>query len=1056
MLLLLALQQAVAFTTPPSGDTVGYWQQRADYSIVARLDEALGGVRARADLWYTNNSPDTLREMYVHQYLNAFRPHSRWSAVDEREGRVRFQHLEDPDYAYERFTAPVSVRYFDGETSRLPVRVDYPDAPDSTVAHFALPRVLAPGASLLVHFEWDARPSTVPRRQGRRGRSFDFAQWYPKVAVYDRGGWEANPLVPAGEFYGEFGSYDVTLIVPDDQVIGASGVLAEGDPGWTRALKWGAVHETATAYVEKGVRFPGDSIIAPSEVAAGYKAVRFGAQDVHHFAWSASPDYRYEGGVYVRAPGARAEHFPVWDTVAINVLYRPGDEEQWGSGQVVERAKTALAWLERVYGPYAWPQLTALHRIEPGGTEFPMVMMNGSASQGLILHEGGHMFTYGILANNEWRSGWMDEGLSDYQTAWFSRATAQDRPSRPPPPRAAQRGAGYAARAVRPTGIDAVQVDQYRLDLLGRAEPIGRAAQAFREFGIYNAMVYTRAELMYGQLRDALGDSAFAAFLHDYYDRWALKHVDELAMRRSAERACACDLGWFFDEWVHRTGLIDYALTRVRERREGKGWLTRARVTRRGEYRHPVPVGVRSAAGWRVVRADPLADAQTVEVRTDARPLEVRLDPFRTTEDWDRRNDVAPPSFLDALLGRRPRLRGRDGPRRTVFDWPLLDQYDREHEISAFAPIAWYTAPGGVAVGFRARSSYQGLADRAEYGAAFLTRRVAGSELRDVLLGQRLQQWGTFENPRLGRRPIVGLGGGSWDVDGVSLLEVHKAFDTSPFIYARGPRSSWTLRALGAFPYDTAQLPEEWTDAVFGELGLERRVRTAGGTLFRAAVGGGVASEKRLEQGLFGFVGEGWLTGGYGRADGEVSRRAARLDGRAELAARGYAAYSSPFTPLARRAFLASDGPVATLANHWYRPRDALLKRARYTPLGGAGLRGYDPRLAVRSVAAVNLEGAVRLPAHGGVPAGSTVWGTLFADAGWPLERDAASDLLPERRLLGDAGLGLKVRGRVYDRSFVLRLDFPLYVSEPALAYGSSRSGDRVAPRVTWSLEDLW
>src|SRR5919199_4264210 len=108
--LLLALQQAVAFTTPPSGDTVGYWQQRVEYAIVAQLDEALGGVRATGELRYTNNSPDTLREMYVHQYLNAFRPHSRWSAVDEREGRVRFQHLEDPDYAYERFTAPVTVR----------------------------------------------------------------------------------------------------------------------------------------------------------------------------------------------------------------------------------------------------------------------------------------------------------------------------------------------------------------------------------------------------------------------------------------------------------------------------------------------------------------------------------------------------------------------------------------------------------------------------------------------------------------------------------------------------------------------------------------------------------------------------------------------------------------------------------------------------------------------------------------------------------------------------------------------------------------------------------
>ncbi|MBX6332742.1 MAG: hypothetical protein IRY91_12920, partial [Gemmatimonadaceae bacterium] len=209
---VLALQQAsVAPTTPPSGDTVGYWQQRISYRIVATLDERAQAVHATGELLYVNQSPDTLHEMYVHQYLNAFRPGSRWSAVDTREGRERFQHLREPNTAYERFTA---VPTFDG----VPVHPEYPLAPDSTVVRFALPHPLAPGDSVRVSFAWDARPSAVVyRRQGRRGRHYDFAQWYPKVAVYDRNGWEENPLVPAGELYGEFGTYDVTLILPSDQ-----------------------------------------------------------------------------------------------------------------------------------------------------------------------------------------------------------------------------------------------------------------------------------------------------------------------------------------------------------------------------------------------------------------------------------------------------------------------------------------------------------------------------------------------------------------------------------------------------------------------------------------------------------------------------------------------------------------------------------------------------------------------------------------------------------------------------------------------------------------------
>src|SRR5205814_7546365 len=140
--LIVVMRQAVAQspqgnTSPPSGDTVGYWQQRVAYTITATLDERAQRVRARGTLTYVNNSPDTLREMYVHQYLNAFRPGSKWSEVDEREGRVRFQHLKEPDYGYERFTARVRV-------NGLVVAVEYPDAPDSPVARFALPAPLAP------------------------------------------------------------------------------------------------------------------------------------------------------------------------------------------------------------------------------------------------------------------------------------------------------------------------------------------------------------------------------------------------------------------------------------------------------------------------------------------------------------------------------------------------------------------------------------------------------------------------------------------------------------------------------------------------------------------------------------------------------------------------------------------------------------------------------------------------------------------------------------------------------------------------------------------------
>src|SRR5882762_4434026 len=323
-----------------------YWQQRVAYEIVASVDEPSGVLSGNVRIKYVNQSTDTLRDFYVHQYLNAFRPGSRWAAADSAEQRVRFQHMRDPDYAFERITQASLGK------------PDYPYAPDSTIAHWRLPRPLAPADSMELTISWKARPSTLPRRQGRQGRRFDFAQWYPKVVVYDKYGWEDHPLYPAGEFYGEFASYDVSLDLAADQVIGATGVPIDGDPGWERAK---ADRNLAIDYQRNWYAArPTPHVCA---AAQGRKCVTFYADSVHHFAFSMNPDYRYEQGRY--------------KNVVVHVLYQPGDSATWGKGIAVRRTEVALAWLDSLYGKFAWPQITNVHRIEGGGTEFPMMIMDG-------------------------------------------------------------------------------------------------------------------------------------------------------------------------------------------------------------------------------------------------------------------------------------------------------------------------------------------------------------------------------------------------------------------------------------------------------------------------------------------------------------------------------------------------------------------------------------------------------------------------------------------------------------------------------------------------------
>lgn len=1004
-------QRQRSFTSPPGGDTTGYWQQGIRYRIVATLDDVRGIVRASGRLTYVNRSPDTLRVLYFHQYLNAFRPGSAWSRADDREGRVRFQHLADPAYGYERFTALPAV-------NGVEVTPEYPGAPDSTVVRIALPRPLPTGDSLEVALAWEARPSTVLRRQGRRGRTLDLAQWYPKVAVYDRGGWQPNPLVPAGEFYGEFGEYDVTLLLPLDQVVAATGVPVQGDPGWERVKAWGTVYRQEHAY---------DVAPAGVEVPAGMRAVRFVARDVHHFAWSVSPDYRYEGGALIRRP-SRATRFPTWDTVAVHVLYKAGDEPTWGHGQVVERTIQAMRWLERIYGPYAYPQVTNLHRLEGGGTEFPMLMMNGSPALGLILHEGGHIFTYGILANNEWQSGWMDEGLTSFQTAWAMGDLPQERAGAPAPP--APRLPGYRGLAERPSPAERADIERYRVDLLGRAEPIGTRADLFNEFGIYNGAIYTRAQAMFGALRDVIGDSAFAGFLHLYYDRWALRHVDEAAMRRAAEDASGQDLRWFFDQWVRRVGLVDYSLKDVRTRRDGAGWLTTARVVKRGEYFHPMRVGVRTDSGWSTVRVeDPLAWSQVVQVHTALPPRQVLLDPYRVGDDWYGPNDKPHvPGPLQSLKG------------KTVFDWPFLEQANAYRILNEITPIAWYGAPGGITTGIRIRTNYQGWVNRTQMGVAFTARQPdeppnpswIGLHVRHVDPLDRLQVWAVSDDARLPwqPRPTIGLHMGAWALDGILKLDASKSWDLSRFLYAAGPRRSLELGYSGAYPIVHSMLdPVRWsglsTNEVWAGYSASRPVpRELRSVTVRAAAG--YASGRPTRE---------FSRDGYARVEGLAMLSAGDTSSRFFARGRAYAAYSRQ-APAERAVYLGIENAIATFGNHYLRPDGSPLARARshYQPLGGAGFRGAVAFTPVEKVAAVNAEADARL-----VRAGPPARPLAVLLAGWANAGAAETGRV-------QAGAGLVVRGHLFDRPVRMRVDYPVV----------GENGSRFDRRWSFSFGDLW
>ena len=978
---------SVASRGSPTPDTVGYWQQEVRYVIDVRLDEATGSLSGAETITYINRSPDSLTEFYLHLYLNAFRPGSRWADRDSVEGRRRFNDLGDPEHAFERLRR--------GTIDGVAVSPEYPYAPDSTVVRFALPRRLAPGDSMEVALEWDARPSTTPRRQGRRGRRFDFAQWYPRVVAYDRDGWQAHPLYPAGEFYGEFASYDVMFDLLDDQVIAATGVPLEGDPGWERAK---GDSDLQIDYQADWYRTsPASSVSRCDTVEGGRKCVRFYAEDVHHFAWSVNPEYIYEeGGI---------------NDIVVRVLYLPGEEGTWGNGVAVGRTEEALRWLDGVFGPYPWPQLTNLHRIEGGGTEFPMVIMDGSASLGLILHESAHQYAMGILANNEWKQGFLDEGFASFLVSWYGEDAASD---------------GDAFSSVAEAML--------QLDLDGWSQPINTAGEDFRDFDTYGAMTYSKGQLFFAQLRYVLGHDTMRRVLREYYAMWRLKHVTADAFRAVAESVSRTDLAWFFAEWLDGVPEIDYAMGDV-ERRQlaGGSWETTVEIKRRGDGRMPVEIGDRGRPAI-YARSRASADAEMVTFETPERPGRLILDPRVLSYDWNFTNNRET-GFFDS----------RDA--RYRLDTFVQEPAERDRAVISLAPTLWWNDVTPAVIGLRTRSNYMGRYNKTTLwiGRGFSTEVPATA-------GDAFDFSFRWENPLFLRSPRATQSAEVWSVDGtvgarVQFSKRHMRSFTSTNERTSGYVAQWvaTRQALllDSDLWDNAGTVEvgrfdDWTFDSWGarwNVDLSYRV----GVVYRKE-GTQTTSPKPL-----------------GRFTGSAALRKPLLGFVVGVRAFGGVYLAEDPPPLQRAIPLKGADPYETLGNPFLRTVGAPLAGADvpYHAPGNANLRAFQTGIGGRWIVSgtLEVEKALFSQTSGILRRAALV---VFGDA-------ALVDSLGVRSVGGnaftpvsDAGVGIRVGLHIGDLSFPFRLEFPLFVSEPLLAHENVPNQERLGFRWLISLQPIF
>ena len=284
----------------------------------------------------------------------------------------------------------------------------------------------------------------------------------------------------------------------------------------------------------------------------------------------------------------------------------------------------------------------------------------------------------GILANNEWREGWLDEGFTEYQAALFEEAKS-----------------GGPGRLDAEQFLLGMQLDDY-------AQPYSMTSNEYNDFFTYNMSVYSGGELFLHRLQYVVGDSVMQAALRQYYDQWKLRHVNEDRFRAVVEETSKQPLGPFFAQQLHGVDLTDYAVGRISKTHSAdSAWVTRVEVLRKAPRQIPVEVQVIGATDTATVRSGGAADREWVVVRTKSEPRSVTLDPRVQTGDWN---------FLDnhKAFGAFP------NPARVE---PYLDTYfstrtARDHLTMGLAPEVWYNDAGGVTVGLRSRTDYLGRFDQ--------------------------------------------------------------------------------------------------------------------------------------------------------------------------------------------------------------------------------------------------------------------------------------------------------------------------------------------------------
>ena len=510
------------FTFFATGDALSqsreYWQQRVEYEMDIRMDAPENTFTGSQKLTYYNNSPDTLHRVFYHLYFNAFQPgsmmdkHARSNDRSDPAISRNINNFSADQIGYHRILS----LHQNGKPAEYRV--------DGTILEVTLNQPIRPGGRSVFEMEFESQVPVQTRRSGwknREGVEFSMTQWYPKISEYDRDGWHPNPYI-GREYYGVFGSYDVTITIDSSYVIGATGRLQNPQE------------------IGHGYQEPGSRVTRPG---GGKLTWHWRADRVHDFAWGADPDYTH---TTAQVPGGPTLHFLYQsETVATNAPESSQERLRANWERLPEYTVRGFQYMNEHYGTYPYDTFSVIQGGD-GGMEYPTAtLITGNRGfrslVGVTVHEFVHAWYYGVLANNESRLPWMDEGFTSYVDELVMEHLFEEEEF---PHQSAYRS-------------------YFRIARDGEEEAMDTHADHFTSNRAYDQASYSKGAVFLNQLRYIVGNEAFDRGMKRYFHTWKFKHPTGKDFLRVMEKESGMILDWYYEYFIHTTKTIDYGITSV-------------------------------------------------------------------------------------------------------------------------------------------------------------------------------------------------------------------------------------------------------------------------------------------------------------------------------------------------------------------------------------------------------------------------------------------------------------------------------------------------------------